>query len=183
MPNPQTIKFLRDMKFITITMLSACLSGISGNAAAQGVFSTNQWDQIEKGAIPFLAFGTIRDRSYSLSIGSTVTGAFLANDYLLKPTFRVQRPNNQGFGFPSSHALTTFAVASAQSTLHPDESAYWYLGASLISISRVSQQQHSWSDIGVGAALGYFMGKFATSSRAPFKTQLTPHSLSLIWEF
>jgi hypothetical protein len=52
------------MKYITITVLSACWSGISGNAAAQGVFTTNQWDQIENGAIPFLAFGTIRDLTH-----------------------------------------------------------------------------------------------------------------------
>jgi membrane-associated phospholipid phosphatase len=62
--------------------------------------------------------------------------------------------------FPSGHASTSFAIATVQAELHPDEAAYWYGGAALVSASRVKLKRHHIEDVVAGAALGYGIAQF-----------------------
>ena len=64
--------------------------------------------------------------------------------------------------FPSGHAMRSFAVATTVAGFYPEKT--WvgvvsYSLASLCSIGRVVAEEHWSSDVVVGAALGYFIGR------------------------
>jgi len=74
----------------------------------------------------------------------------------LKGLTREKRPDaNSHDSFPSGHATAAFAVATVESELHPRQAVLWYLGAGLISYSRVRLHRHTVGDVVAGAALGY----------------------------
>ena len=64
--------------------------------------------------------------------------------------------------FPSGHAMRSFALATTVSGFYPDKK--WigivsYSLATMTSVGRVISKEHWTSDVIVGAALGYFMGR------------------------
>lgn len=64
--------------------------------------------------------------------------------------------------FPSGHAMRSFAVAATVSGFYPEKT--WvgvvsYSMATLCSLGRIASKEHWTSDVVVGAALGYFIGK------------------------
>ena len=73
----------------------------------------------------------------------------------LKNLVREKRPDsNSHDSFPSGHATAAFAVATVEGSLHPKQAPLWYLGAALISYSRVRLHRHTVGDVVAGAALG-----------------------------
>ncbi len=73
----------------------------------------------------------------------------------LKSLVREKRPDSNAHdSFPSGHATAAFAVATVESEMHPKQAALWYLGAGLISYSRVRLHRHTVGDVLAGAALG-----------------------------
>jgi Capsule assembly protein Wzi/PAP2 superfamily len=96
----------------------------------------------------------------------------LAVDEVLKYGFRRQRPvENNGAGrffqsgsqdsFPSAHATLAFAFASVLAHEYPGwlTKALAYGGASAVSLARVTGKQHFPSDVFVGGAFGYLIGR------------------------
>jgi PAP2 superfamily len=81
--------------------------------------------------------------------------------YGLKAVINSPRPDvpSEVDSFPSCHATTSFAVARIQSHYHPDYAVLWYGGAALISYSRIDLNRHRWTDVLVGAGLGYLVGE------------------------
>ncbi len=74
----------------------------------------------------------------------------------LKALTREKRPNSNAHdSFPSGHATAAFAVATAESQFHPRQAPLWFLGAALISYSRVRLHRHTVGDVAAGAAIGY----------------------------
>ena len=68
---------------------------------------------------------------------------------------------NHEHSFPSGHSASAFAVAS---TIAGTTDSFWlgavsYGLASIVAVSRVANSEHWLSDIIVGSALGYFIGK------------------------
>jgi hypothetical protein len=64
--------------------------------------------------------------------------------------------------FPSGHATVAFAAATVFAMQYRDKPVVpilAYSAASLISVSRVTENKHWATDVLVGAALGYFSGK------------------------
>lgn len=64
--------------------------------------------------------------------------------------------------FPSGHAMRSFAVATTVAGFYPEKT--WvgivsYSMATLCSLGRVASNEHWTSDVIVGAALGYFIGR------------------------
>ena len=64
--------------------------------------------------------------------------------------------------FPSGHAMRSFAVAATVAGFYPEKT--WvglasYSMATLCSLGRIASKEHWTSDVVVGAALGYFIGK------------------------
>lgn len=76
-------------------------------------------------------------------------------------SFRPFSLNSSFHSFPSGHSSSAFAVA----TVIADQTEAWgvdvlvYSLASLVAISRVHDEKHWASDVLVGSALGYFIGK------------------------
>jgi len=89
----------------------------------------------------------------------------------LKSLVREKRPDsNSHDSFPSGHATAAFAVATVESQEHPRQASLWYLGASLISYSRIRLHRHFVGDVLAGAALGYGTARLELSQ---------PHGLLL----
>ena len=73
----------------------------------------------------------------------------------LKNLVREKRPDSNAHdSFPSGHATAAFSVATVEAGLHPHQAPLWYLGAALISYSRVRLHRHTVGDVLAGAALG-----------------------------
>lgn len=87
--------------------------------------------------------------------------------YGLKEVIRSPRPDNEREldSFPSCHSMTAFAVARMQSQYHPDWAIAWYSGAALIGYSRVNLNRHRWSEVLVGAGLGYLVAELELSQK------------------
>jgi membrane-associated phospholipid phosphatase len=60
--------------------------------------------------------------------------------------------------FPSGHAATAFAAATAVALLHPRLRAPLLALAAVVALSRVYLGVHFWSDVLVGSALGVAVG-------------------------
>jgi membrane-associated phospholipid phosphatase len=87
--------------------------------------------------------------------------------YGLKEVTRSPRPDNpqERDSFPSCHTTTAFAVARIQSHYHPEYAILWYSGAALIGYSRLDLNRHRFSDVLVGAGLGYLVGEAELSQK------------------
>jgi membrane-associated phospholipid phosphatase len=73
----------------------------------------------------------------------------------LKNLVHEKRPDSNAHdSFPSGHATAAFSVATVEASLHPKQAPLWYLGAALISYSRVRLHRHTIGDVLAGAALG-----------------------------
>jgi len=91
----------------------------------------------------------------------------------LKNLFHEKRPDSSAHdSFPSGHATAAFAAATVESDLHPHEAPYWFLGATLISYSRVRLHRHYERDVIAGALLGYGTARLELS--APRGLVLSP---------
>jgi hypothetical protein len=88
-------------------------------------------------------------------------GTSAALCYGLKEVIRSPRPDNDKEldSFPSCHATTAFALARVQSHYHPDYAILWYGGAALIGYSRLDLNRHRFTDVLIGAGLGYLVGE------------------------
>lgn len=94
-------------------------------------------------------------------------GTSAALCYGLKEVIRSPRPDNDKEldSFPSCHATTAFALARVQSHYHPDYAILWYGGAALIGYSRIDLNRHRFTDVLIGAGLGYLVGEIELSQK------------------
>jgi hypothetical protein len=109
------------------------------------------------------------DRETGFLAGEAATNSIIVGE-ALKLVFRRPRPNavNAGrFGaggasFPSEHALAAWSIASVIAHEYPGPltKLLAYGAASGISLSRVAARQHFPSDVVVGSALGYLIGRY-----------------------
>jgi PAP2 superfamily len=109
--------------------------------------------------LPLLTDGADGGQHTLRVIDAVGTSAALC--YGLKEVVRSPRPDNDREldSFPSCHATTAFAVARIQSHYHPDYAILWYSGAALIGYSRLDLNRHRFTDVLIGAGLGYLVGE------------------------
>ena len=103
--------------------------------------------------LPLLSDGHY-GRTHSLRVLDGLGTSVLLSE-ALKNLVHEKRPDSESHdSFPSGHATAAFAVATVESDLHPHQAALWYLGAALISWSRVRLRRHTTGDVLAGAVLG-----------------------------
>jgi len=104
--------------------------------------------------LPLLSDG--RDgRNHALRAADSLGTSVLLTEGL-KALVREKRPDSNAHdSFPSGHATAAFAIATAESSFHPKQAPLWFLGATLISYSRVRLHRHTVGDVAAGAAIGY----------------------------
>ncbi len=101
--------------------------------------------------------------------GEAATDSIIVGE-AMKFAFRRPRPNQANAGsfgaggasFPSEHALAAWSIASVIAHEYPGPltKLLAYGAASGISLSRVAARQHFPSDVVVGSALGYLIGRY-----------------------
>ena len=103
--------------------------------------------------LPLLSDGRYGTR-HALRVADALGTSVLLSEGL-KNLVREKRPDsNSHDSFPSGHATAAFAVATVESDFHPHQAPLWYIGATLISLSRVRLRRHTVGDVVAGAALG-----------------------------
>jgi membrane-associated phospholipid phosphatase len=83
------------------------------------------------------------------------------------------QPHQHDFAHPSGHATAAFACAAVLTYLSPRGRWIFLAVAAGCAVSRVVMQAHFWSDIILGAALGWTIGWWSmrVADRAWFKTK------------
>ncbi len=121
--------------------------------------------------LPLLSDGA-HARNHALRAADAIGTSVILSEGL-KNLFREKRPDSNAHdSFPSGHATAAFAAATVESDLHPKQAAYWFLGATLISYSRVRLHRHYERDVIAGALLGYGTARLELS--APRGLLLSP---------
>jgi PAP2 superfamily len=149
---------------------SIVLSGISFTPSVQAQTTNKGFSDFVSGAgtilyigggslLPLLTDGADGGQHTLRIVDAVGTSAALC--YGLKEVIRSPRPDNEKEldSFPSCHATTAFAVARVQSHYHPDYAILWYGGAALIGYSRLDLNRHRFTDVLIGAGLGYLVGE------------------------
>jgi membrane-associated phospholipid phosphatase len=93
-----------------------------------------------------LVFG--RQRPYEGTGESFGEGEFFAN-------------HKTGSSFPSGHCLYTWSMASVLASEYPSapNQILWYGVGTTVAITRVTAREHWVSDVIVGSAIGYLIGR------------------------
>ncbi len=109
---------------------------------------------------------------------------------VLKRAVHEPRPDGQAHdSFPSTHATLAFAAATMAADRDPDQAAYWYGAAALISYSRVRLNLHRPREVVAGALIGYGVAKLELSLPrglliAPvFDPEADGGGVEVIWRF
>jgi membrane-associated phospholipid phosphatase len=128
--------------------------------------------------IPLLAgyygYGVLRDHAKAREIGvlgaeSLLDGLIVAG--VLKEAIRRNRPDEKNAGdfwgggtsFPSGHAVQMWSIASLVAHEYKNNMIVQvtaYTLASIVSASRIAAQKHFASDVVVGGAMGWFIGRY-----------------------
>jgi membrane-associated phospholipid phosphatase len=136
------------------------------------------------------AFGDERARRTSIE-GVEALISVAATSVILKHVFRVARPSadperKSYFGhfshdaFPSGHTMSAFATATVIAAEYPNAAPYAYAAAGLVGISVMKRRWHWPSDVIVGAAIGYLIGRTSIEVNARhFSVAAIPAGISL----
>lgn len=113
--------------------------------------------------LPLLSDGA-QGRNHALRAADSLGTSVLLTEGL-KALTREKRPDSNAHdSFPSGHATAAFAIATAESSFHPKQAPLWFLGATLISYSRVRLHRHTFGDVVAGAAVGYGITRLELSA-------------------
>ena len=133
--------------------LMFCTATVSAPARADSL------DQLGKGTLLPLIEDGKEGKQHSIRTADALLTSTLITS-ALKVITRERRPDGSSrTSFPSGHATAAFTVATMQAHYHPRQAPYWYLGAALISESRVQLNRHYLHDVVAGAAVGYFSAR------------------------
>ena len=144
-------------------------------AATDGSEFFGYADYFHGGATPaalglgLLATGYLVNNQKHLLVGSALLRSQIIVAVLaqgMKHAFRRQRPDGSDYrSFPSGHTMSTFAMASVLEREYGiGIGIAGYALASYISVARVDEHKHYWSDLVFGAVAGYVIGRNCSAS-------------------
>jgi membrane-associated phospholipid phosphatase len=122
----------------------------------------------------YYVFGVVTDHAKAREIGVLGTESLLDSLIVagvLKEVFRRNRPDESdpgefwggGRSFPSGHAIQVWSIASLVSHEYhhqPIVAIAVYSLAGIVSAARIAAQKHFASDVFVGGAMGWFIGRY-----------------------
>lgn len=132
------------------------------------------------GSVSTYAWGRISDKPRISHIGMDLLESQALSEGLtqgLKYATQRERPDGSGAtSFPSGHASSTFAFATAlERHLSWRYSVPAYIGASYVAASRLPANRHWLSDVVFGAVVGIISGRTVTSREAhPYPISVHP---------
>jgi len=162
MLTPPTRRYFPYTKFVYAVPAAVCLALISVPVRADtpdheaAKFASGSGNIIYLAAgvgLPLLSDGRYGTR-HALRVADALGTSVLLSEALKNLVHEKRPDSNSHDSFPSGHATAAFAVATVESDLHPHQAALWYLGATLISLSRVRLRRHTTGDVVAGAVLG-----------------------------
>lgn len=103
--------------------------------------------------LPVLTDGK-KGKEHALRITDSLATSLILCAALQQLTDEKRPDSNARDSFPSCHATGAFAVAAAESKMHPKFAPLWLAGAGLIAYSRVDLHRHHIGDVVAGAVLG-----------------------------
>ncbi len=157
---------------------------LAGNASADTFFKPGKYigqsPTLIGASLTVYAVGRIGDKPKVSHLGMDLVRAIAVNETLtqtLKFSTRRERPDGSDHrSFPSGHASTTFAVATAlERHLGWKGAAPVYLFSSYVATSRLHDNRHYLSDVIFGAAVGIISGRTVTRhGSSGYSTSLVP---------
>lgn len=141
----------------------------------EGISDLGDYRGVMGASILLMAYGNESHRETGKLLSSAYMGAGLIT-FGMKRLVGRKRPLDETLGnpaMPSGHASITFSVATILGYRYPKLRIPLYLGAGLVSFSRVYLGRHYPSDVVVGAAIGTVTGVLVWHNRVTL----------LKWEF
>jgi hypothetical protein len=126
------------------------------------------------------AYGRVKDEPKVSHLGMDLVRAMVVNEAViqaLKYTARRERPDlSDKHSFPSGHAGTTFAIATAlERHLHWKASVPVYAFATYVATSRLHDNRHYLSDVVFGSTVGIIAGRTVTRhGSSGYTTDIVP---------
>ena len=141
----------------------------------EGISRLGDYRGVMGASILLMAYGNESHRETGKLLSSAYMGAGIIT-FGMKRLIGRKRPLDETLGnpaMPSGHASITFSVATILGYRYPKWRIPLYIGAGLVSFSRVYLGRHYTSDVVVGAAIGTATGVLVWHNRATL----------LKWEF
>ena len=140
-----------------------------------GISDLGDYRGVMGASILLMAYGNASHRETGRLLSSAYIGAGVIT-YGMKKLVGRKRPLDRTLGnpsMPSGHASITFSVATILGYQYPRWRIPLYIGAGLVSFSRIYLGRHYTSDVVVGAAIGTAVGALVWHKRV----------ILLKWEF
>lgn len=86
----------------------------------------------------------------------------------------IQFTNNDYQSFPSGHTTVAFAVSTVMANYLDNIywKTFWYGSASIVAYARIYHNKHWVSDVALGAAIGFFVGKYVANFDNSHKNEI-----------
>ena len=141
----------------------------------EGISKFGDYRAVMGASILLMAYGNDSHRETGKLLSSAYIGAGIVT-YGMKKLIGRKRPLDEVLGnpaLPSGHASIVFSVATILGYQYPRLRIPLYIGAGLVSFSRIYLGRHYTSDVVTGAAIGTTMGVLVWHNRVTL----------LRWEF
>ena len=141
----------------------------------EGISEFGDYRAVMGASILLMAYGNDSHRETGKLLSSAYIGAGIVT-FGMKRLIGRKRPLDEVLGnpaLPSGHASIAFSVATILGYQYPKLRIPLYIGAGLVSFSRIYLGRHYTSDVVTGAAIGTTMGMLVWHNRATL----------LQWEF
>ena len=96
-----------------------------------------------------------------------------------------QFTNDTYQSLPSGHTTVAFAVSTVMANFSKNIfwKSFWYASAGLTAASRIYHNKHWASDVFLGSAIGYFVGKFVVDYNSGEKSQFSKLNITPYFSF